>query len=1024
MGLVLDATSLQSRQAETEEEERYAFGAFEVTASARQLSCAGQRLKLRRKCFVLLLYLLRNAHRVVPKRELVEVLWPSTSVHENSLAVAVRALREALQNAPQPLVASPIETVVGYGYRFRAEALRDAHPAVTQHNYSDPSRCFVGREEEERTLASAFQQALAGRGSLVLLSGEAGIGKSALVEHFLKTALDSATNLGHSPVVLRGQCLQLFGACEPLLPFIDSVGELLASRQSPAVDCFARYAPQWAALFPGRETPAVHGTTTTRPTVTTLSHQYIETMRRISALQPTLLVLEDLHWADDASLDLLQRLSSQASRHPLLLLGTLRAAQARSTNPGAAALLRRGYASETGRVLELPALSRAQLGQYLQMRLGAAWSSPQHATELWERTEGLPLFVDRLVPSFVNSFVGSSQSQLHAQASKGDERALPRSLVELIAEQLQRLTPEQRDVLECGAVLGRRFDCALLAAAAQLSEIDCEQRLDELTRGHDLVQRDGEDCALGRRSTRFAFRHVLVRDQVYERLTTQRRITLHLALARALEARCIAENHCALLEVAIHYEQACEYERAVLTLLRTGELCERRWLQDQAFSHFSRAMRLLHHVNGPTGVAASFMLAQARGWTHNANGEFAAARECFAEARKQLMSLGRAANAPQSRLTLDAIFAHLGTPWTDHATQQRRVTLERHAQADLNELVAETYHAECAALSNEQQFGSLLHCAEQMSHIAEQTGNQWRACEGRCWHALALLELGRLDESELALRRALELTERLSHRRTRVLLHLSFARLLLWRTQPEQAHEHCEQAQQSVLGAYDSSATSWLMGDVLARLAKLDAAVAAHARAQQVQARATGRSAFNLSGWIVRCAGDLAQARSLDEQALALLGRGHLQHRARVRRSLALTYATLGDEQRAKEQLLHLAQGGEQQHFTVSQIALDARCALAYCDARYDTTRTLAERWLAEADELGMQESRLRAHCWLWHAAWRSGEFDRAGQHLHSIQGALKARPIPLLVAQLASPVRRFTAGAPPGQALPLLPLN
>lgn len=394
---------------------------------------------------------------------------------------------------------------------------------------------FVGRESELRELLAGLDDAVAGRGRLYLLVGEPGIGKSRLGEELIRVARARGVN------VLVGRCWEAGGApaywpwVQALRPYVRDADpdELRAQLGAGAVDV-GQIVPdlrERLADLPEAEGLDAEGA---RFRLFDATAQFL---RNASRARPLLLVLDDLHAADAPSLLLLQFLARELADSRLLVLGALR-----DVDPIPGELLKQTLAElarePVTRRVSLTGLSEGAVAEYVELA-AAGLSSPQLLEALYEETEGNPLFVTETVRLLALEGV----------------IAIPQSLRDVIGRRLSHLSEECARVLDLAAVLGREFGQSELTKMSGRSEAALLETLDEAM-GARLVT----DVPGGPGRLRFA--HVLIRDVLYDGLTTARRVLLHRHAVDALEALYGDEPGSHLAELAHHSTAASEFDKA------------------------------------------------------------------------------------------------------------------------------------------------------------------------------------------------------------------------------------------------------------------------------------------------------------------------------------------------------------------------------------------------------------------------------------------------------------------------------
>jgi DNA-binding winged helix-turn-helix (wHTH) protein len=310
---------------------RLVFGSFWLDLHDERLWHGQESIRLNPKTFAVLRVLLTQAGQLVTKDALLANVWPETVVNEAVLTVAVREARRALgDQARRPQF---IETVHGRGYRFIASVTEGSLSVESSTSAELPARsvgamlsrpaAFVGREAELEQMQEWLMAARHGRRQMGLICGEAGIGKTALIEAFMaQTATDKNLWVGY------GQCIDHYGAGEAYLPLLEALGRL--GREpggAPLVSVLQQYAPSWLEHLPALLHVAEHEAPS-RPTGPTtqarMLRELAEVVEVLTAERLLVLILEDLHWSDHATLEWLAYVARRRDRARLLILGTYR----------------------------------------------------------------------------------------------------------------------------------------------------------------------------------------------------------------------------------------------------------------------------------------------------------------------------------------------------------------------------------------------------------------------------------------------------------------------------------------------------------------------------------------------------------------------------------------------------------------------------------------------------------------------------------------------------------------------------
>ena len=277
-------------------------------------------ISLAPKAFAVLKYLVEHAGQVVSQNELLDALWPDTFVQPEVLKTHIRSVRSTLgDSAKNP---GFIETLPGRGYRFIAPV--SDPPAEAKLTPELPSRKLVGRNAALAELRKCLERSLQDHWEIVFVTGEPGIGKTAQADEFLRRAAVDFRGVR----MARGQCVEGFGSKEAYYPMLEALGRLCAdSGGDTVVQTLAARAPTWLVQFPAlvkreqRETlqREIVGATRER-----MLREIGEALETIASDRPLLLVLEDLHWADPSTVDLISALARRRAPAKLMLIGTYR----------------------------------------------------------------------------------------------------------------------------------------------------------------------------------------------------------------------------------------------------------------------------------------------------------------------------------------------------------------------------------------------------------------------------------------------------------------------------------------------------------------------------------------------------------------------------------------------------------------------------------------------------------------------------------------------------------------------------
>ncbi len=387
------------------------FAPYRLDLQNEQLWRGDTLLPLRAKPFALLRFMAENPGRLVLHEELRKAIWPTTYVSEGVLRVYLREVRAALEDDSE----SPrfIETVARRGYRFLPPVER-VTPAGTLTSGSiandattpaAPPR-MVGRNAELARLRGAFAKASLGVRQIVFLNGEAGIGKTTIVEAFLNEAAE------HDQIWIgRGQCVEHRGESEPYLPMLDALHRL-AHHDAGArvIETLRKTAPTWLVQMPGIIDDAAFSDLQQRvggASQQRMLREMADALEQLSIQRPVVLAFEDLHWSDPSTITLLDLLARRTGRARLLIVATHRPV---AILPGEHPLriLVHELAGRYCEDLSLPPLTPAEVAEYLGNRVEPpdaddAIALDQAARSIHQRSEGNPLYMVTLVGALIGN---------------------------------------------------------------------------------------------------------------------------------------------------------------------------------------------------------------------------------------------------------------------------------------------------------------------------------------------------------------------------------------------------------------------------------------------------------------------------------------------------------------------------------------------------------------------------------------------------------------------------------------------
>ena len=628
----------------------YAFGAFRLDPGRRSLTRDGVPVPLTPKVFDTLLYLVENHGRVVEKDEILNALWPGRIVEESNISQTIFTLRKALGGAGGQ--AQFIVTVPGRGYRFIAQiavAVRPDAENILLPFVMDPPRPVwrVGRQAPLETLELAQQRTLSGDRHLVFVTGEAGIGKTTLVGMALERMARRGVN------ILRGGCTELFGRNEAFLPLIEALEACCRGADGPSLLAALRdHAPTWLAQMPAflsekdRTTfqREIFGATRER-----MLREFCDFVDVISESRPWVIVLDDLHWSDFATVDLLSRFVRRERRASVLVVATYRPVDVMLAGHPVGTVHQdlqiHGFCTE----LALDRLSPADVREYLAIRFRDPDLAETLAGRVFQRTQGQPLFLVSMIDYWVAN--GTLREVDGCWRLESDDTisqwGIPRDLRVMITRQIDRLAVGDQDLLEIASAAGKEFSAAIVAGASDRDMLEVERTFDLIARnGHILSVAGAAAWPDGTVSGSYAFQHGLYQDVLYQRLAPGRRVHIHRRIGARLEAAYPARTAEIAPVLALHFVEGRDFAKAVSYLGQAAESAARRFANREALSYLTHALDIVDQATDADPLMLRIKLLQQRGWVRRSAGDFAGSLDdlnrmisCAVEAKQLLLEV-------------------------------------------------------------------------------------------------------------------------------------------------------------------------------------------------------------------------------------------------------------------------------------------------------------------------------------------------------------------------------------------------
>lgn len=627
---------------------------------------------------------------------------------------------------------------------------------------------FVGREKEMDELRAGLEDTLSGRGRLLMLVGEPGIGKT-------RTADELATYARlRNAQVLWGRCYEGQGAPSywPWVQVIrsyvhDRDPNTFMSEMGPGAADIAQVVSEVRERLPGLPAPPPLEPEQARfhlfDSITTF-------LKNAGKRQPIVLVLDDLHWADKPSLLLLQFLARELRGARLLVVGTYRDVGLGRQHPLAQTLAELTREQLSHRIL-LRGLSERDVARFIEITAGL--KPPQAlVAAVFKESEGNPFFVNEIVRLLVTD----GRLERHEEV-KSWSVTIPQSVREVVGRRLDHLSEECNGVLAVAAVIGREFGLDALEQVSDLAGDRLLEALEEAVAARVITE-------VPRAVGRYSFSHALIRETLYEELTTTRRVRLHGQVGEVLERLYGTNPEAHLAELAYHFFEAAQaghVEKAIDYSVRAAERATRLLAYEDAVNDYERALQALE-LQEPPDETRRCQLLLGVGEASWRAGEFARAKQAFLQAAAVARELGAPEQLARAALGLGGrmagfeaavvdealiglleqalgvlpegdsrlrarVLGRLAEALTFAAPLERRRSLSVQAveiarrigdPAVLAATLVNMYWATWGPANTKERAAT----AVEIIRLAESVGDREMALQGRIWHMVALVDLG------------------------------------------------------------------------------------------------------------------------------------------------------------------------------------------------------------------------------------------------------------------------------------------
>jgi tetratricopeptide (TPR) repeat protein len=455
---------------------------------------------------------------------------------------------------------------------------------------------MIGRTAPLARLHAAWRNVVNGKRSVFWIAGDAGVGKTTLVEQFISEL--------PGVIVIRGQCVEQYGAGEPYLPVLEALSALCRSQPEVA-QLMRSFAPTWLVQLPWLMPEAERATLYRELSGANQERkvrEIAELMGRFTAQHPVLLLTEDLHWSDTATLRLLDHFARRTSPARIMWLGTYRLMQIIAESHPLQELRQELRLHRLCEEAVLDPFSEVEVAEYLQSRMPDAGIQEAFIHKLHDHTGGLPLFLANVVDDL-------------ATGSQSTAWSVPENLAGAIEKHIARLTPQTQRLLEAASFCGVEFRATTLAAALGQEVAAITQQCDDLVQRQFWLQHVAiVELSDGTLDARYAFRHALYRHVFYQRQGVSTRVQMHRRVAAALERGRAAGISVTAAELASQHEAGLAHAAALRYYVEAVRSALGHFAPREAIDITSHALSLLPRCpEGSERLELEFALSAVRG---------------------------------------------------------------------------------------------------------------------------------------------------------------------------------------------------------------------------------------------------------------------------------------------------------------------------------------------------------------------------------------------------------------------------
>ncbi|MGH2517627.1 MAG: ATP-binding protein, partial [Ktedonobacterales bacterium] len=606
-----------------------------------------------------------------------------------------------------------------------------------------PSGPLVARDGEMSQALAAADMVMSGSGRLVLLTGEPGIGKTRLAQEMTL----AVRNRGF--LVATGRCYEPEQAVA-YYPFLEALAIAAEAAPTAVRAALPQRWPDVLRLIPGGRPDAVGALAPERSVGGGQEEQQrlywavTGFVRALAEQRPVALLLDDLHWADSASLALLQHLARHTRASRVLLLGTYRDMEISRQHPleGALRSLIREQLLER---IPVRRLSLAGTAALVAATFGWSEAPPELAPLLHQRTDGNPFFTQEVLHALVERGDVFEQGG-HWKRRALEEISVPESVRSAIGERAARLSPPAQEILHEASVLGQSFAFADLLSMSGHTEAELEPALEEATAAGLLRETAGDT---------YAFNHALTQQALAVEVPARRRRRLHRLAAEALERLPERDRQRRVAEISWHFLEADDAERALPYILRSGDAAEEVFAHSEAERHFTLALDLARELSDRERTALAL---EKRGAIQCILAHYDTALGSLDAALDTYRQLGDDEGMGRVTTLLGQVHSDRGTP-TEGIERMQPLLAGLETSQVSPRVLAAVHDALAQLLSMNGRYADQLASSEHAAGLARTAGDARVLARVQMRRGNALRMLGRMEEARVQLEEVIRLAE-------------------------------------------------------------------------------------------------------------------------------------------------------------------------------------------------------------------------------------------------------------------------